>query len=227
MNEVTRQEKKYMLSYDQFRTLDRKISAVLHPDKHSGTDGYSVRSLYFDRFGDGDYYDKTDGIETRRKIRLRVYPPEFGCAVLEMKQKQGNNQKKRSLAITPVEADELCRGRYQCLIKRSQPFAGECYGLMNTGLYRPKTIIEYERKAYCVQENKTRLTFDFNIRASEASTHLMDPELNLYPVLDYYQVILEVKYNGFLLGYVKELLDDCGNIPVSASKYCLGRNVSL
>ena len=32
MNEVLRQEKKYLLSYDQFRRLDHTFEQVLHPD---------------------------------------------------------------------------------------------------------------------------------------------------------------------------------------------------
>lgn len=227
MNEVIRQEKKYMLSYDQFRVLDKKISCVLNPDKHNGGSGYRVRSLYFDKTGDGDYNDKINGTEIRRKIRLRVYPPEFNLAMLEIKQKQGDYQKKRSVAITAAEARELCKGEYKCMQNHSEPFAGECYSIMNTGMYRPKTIVEYQRKAYCVSENKTRITFDYDIKATESSQNLLSPELNMYPVADFYQVILEVKYNGFLLGYVKDLLDNCGKIPVSASKYCLGRSMTI
>lgn len=227
MNEVIRQEKKYMLSYDQFRVLDQKISCILYPDKHNGLNGYRVRSLYFDKPEEGDYNDKINGIEIRRKIRLRIYPPEFNFAMLEVKQKQGDYQKKRSVVITAAQANELCKGKYKCLLSHGDPFADECYFIMNTGLYRPKTIVEYQRKAYCVSENKTRLTFDYNIKATELNNNLMSPELNMYPVLDSYQVILEVKYNGFLLGYVKDLLDNCGNIQVSASKYCLGRSITL
>lgn len=227
MNEVIRREKKYILSYDQFRVLDKKLSCILYPDKHNGISGYRVRSLYFDKPGNGDYNDKIDGIETRRKIRLRIYPPEWSSAMLEIKQKQGDYQKKRSVAISASEAKELCMGNYKCLLNHSEPFAEECYFIMNTGLYRPKTIVEYQRKAYCVSENKTRLTFDYNIKATELNKDLMSPLLNMYPVLSSYQVILEVKYNGFLLGYVKDLLEDCANLPVSASKYCLGRSITL
>ena len=46
MNEVLRQEKKYLLSYDQFRRLDHTFEQVLHPDSHNGKMGYPIRSLY-------------------------------------------------------------------------------------------------------------------------------------------------------------------------------------
>lgn len=43
MNEVLRQEKKYLLSYDQFRRLDHTFEQVLHPDSHNGKMGYPIR----------------------------------------------------------------------------------------------------------------------------------------------------------------------------------------
>ena len=39
MREVLRQEKKYLMSYDQFRRLDNTFEKVLHPDPHNGEIG--------------------------------------------------------------------------------------------------------------------------------------------------------------------------------------------
>lgn len=58
MNEVLRQEKKYLLSYDQFRRLDHTFEQVLHPDSHNGKMGYPIRSLYFDTMQERDFYEK-------------------------------------------------------------------------------------------------------------------------------------------------------------------------
>lgn len=111
-----------------------------------------------------DFYEKEDGLEIRRKIRLRTYSPDSDFAMLEMKQKQGENQKKRSLRLSKEDADELSRGQYSCLLKYENSFAVECYGLMNMFCYRPKAIVEYQRKAYVASENKTRITFDLQLR---------------------------------------------------------------
>ena len=40
-------------------------------------------------------------------------------------------------------------------------------------------------------------------------------------------MVLEVKYNGFLLSYLKDLLDLVARPELSVSKYCLARSVSL
>ena len=117
MREVLRQEKKYLMSYDQFRRLDNTFEKVLHPDPHNGVSGYAVRSLYFDTLQERDFYEKEDGLEIRRKIRLRNYSPTSDFAMLEKKQKQGDNQKKRSLRVSREDAIELSRGTYGCRLK--------------------------------------------------------------------------------------------------------------
>ncbi len=93
MKEVLRQEKKYLLSLEQYRRLDNTFEKVLRPDEHNGTRGYLIRSLYFDTMQERDFYEKEDGLEIRRKIRLRTYSPDSDYAMLEMKQKQGKIRK--------------------------------------------------------------------------------------------------------------------------------------
>lgn len=94
---------------------------------------------------------------------------------------------------------------------------------MNYKCYRPKTIVEYNRKAFIAKENKIRITFDNNIVSTESSFDLFNPKLNMNPVLDKYDVVLEVKYNGFLLGYIRELINPANRSELSVSKYVLAR----
>lgn len=223
MNKVLREEKKFLLSVDEFIALSHKVGQVMLSDPHNGTHGYIIRSLYFDTAYDGDYYEKLDGVELRRKIRLRCYDPNANFAMLEMKQKQGPNQLKRSLRINREDALELTSGNYAPLLKYSEPFAAECYGLMHYRAYRPKTIVEYNRKAFIAKENKIRITFDNNIVSTESNFNIFDPHLNMNPVLDKYDVVLEVKYNGFLLSYIRELINPANRSELSVSKYVLAR----
>lgn len=223
MNKVLREEKKFLLSVDEASALSHKVGQVMMADPHNGTHGYIIRSLYFDTIYDGDYFDKVDGVELRRKIRLRCYDPNADFAMLEMKQKQGSNQLKRSLRVSRADAVELAMGNYSPLLKYSEPFAAECYGMMHCRCYRPKTIVEYNRKAFIAKENKIRITFDSNIVSTESSFDLFDSHLNMNPVLDKYDVVLEVKFNGFLLGYIRELINAANRSELSVSKYVLAR----
>lgn len=227
MNEVLRQEKKYLMNMVDMRRLSGQLRKVMLSDSHNGALGYRIRSLYFDTLYEGDYEDKLDGMELRRKIRLRLYDPQADFAMLEMKQKEGSNQKKRSLRVSREDALALTRGEYRCLLEYPDPFAAECYGLMHYRCYRPKTIVEYLREAYIAKENKIRITFDHQIVATEARFDLFDPKLNLYPVLDPFNGVLEVKYNGFLLSYIKNMVNTANRSELSVSKYCLARSAGL
>lgn len=227
MNEVYRQEKKYFMNLVEMQRLMGLLDQVMIQDPHNGARGYSIRSLYFDSLDERDYQEKVDGVELRRKIRLRIYDPSADFAMLEMKQKQGAYQKKRSLRIARSHAMEMAAGRYDSLLTYRDPFAAECYGMMHLWCYRPKTVVEYLRKAYIAKENKIRITFDHQVRASEACLELFSPRLNLYPVLDSFNGILEVKYNGFLLSYIKSLVNAANRSELSVSKYCLARSAGL
>ena len=140
-----------------------------------------------------------------------------------MKQKDNKNQLKRSLKITRDDAKELSSGNYAVLLNYKDDFATECYSIMNMHLYRPKSIVQYYRKAYVIPENEIRITFDFDIKATESNFDIFSKNLVLNKVLDDTNVVLEVKYNNFLLDYVKEILEMVNKSEVSVSKYCLSR----
>ena len=89
--------------------------------------------------------------------------------------------------------------------------------------YRPKLVIEYKRKAFIAKENQIRITFDYDIRTNEANFNIFDKNLVLNSVFSQSNVILEVKYNGFLLSYIKDILDLIDKSETSVGKYCFGR----
>ena len=94
---------------------------------------------------------------------------------------------------------------------------------MNYKCYRPKTIVQYNRYACVAKEYKTRITFDSNIESTERCFDLFSDRLDMNPVMDRYNVILEVKYNGFLLEYIRRMINSINRSEISASKYVLAR----
>lgn len=226
MQQVLRNERKFMVGAAGFWSKKQQLQQILHEDPHNGAEGYRVRSLYFDTVYDRDFFDKAFGVAVRKKLRLRLYDPQGDFALLEMKQKQGEQQRKRSLRLPREQAMRLIACDYTPLLGYAEPFAAECYGLLQTGCYRPCTIVEYRRLAFIARENSTRITFDHTIDAEAGSLDLFDPQLNLVPVMDRSQAVLEVKYNGFLLSYIKDLLGDLGKSELSVSKYCMARQLS-
>lgn len=226
MQQVLRNEKKFLINTVEFMAKKHQLQQLLHEDPHNGPQGYCIRSLYFDTEYDDDLFDKAFGLEVRRKMRLRLYDPRNDFAMLEMKQKQGNQQRKRSLRLSREDAQKLVCCDYTPLLRNPEPFAAECYALMQTRCYRPRTIVEYRRMAFIAKENNIRITFDHQIDATQSSFDLFDPHLLMVPVMDRNQAVLEVKYNGFLLSYIKDMLGDLCKSKLSVSKYALARQLS-
>ncbi len=206
--------------------MSRKLEQVMISDAHNKGEGYSIRSLYYDSLDDRDFEEKEDGVELRRKIRLRNYGANSSFAKLEMKQKQGSNQKKRSLSLPKADAQRLTRGDYTPLLENNSDFAVECYAVMNIHCYRPKAVVEYRRKAFIAKENSIRVTFDHHIIATEANFDIFDPCLVQNPVFDPGLIVMEVKYNGFLLSYIKDLIEEVNEFELSVGKYALSRSIS-
>lgn len=227
MRNVCRKEKKFLVDMASARTLERNLAAILPADPHNGFNGYPVRSLYFDTLHDRDFAEKLFGLEIRRKVRLRVYSPTADFALLELKQKQVDNQQKRSLRLSKAEAQAVIAGNLDVLLEREEPFATEIHALMSINGYMPKAIVEYDRTAFIAKENKIRITIDRNIRATETSYDLFDPNLCMTSVLDPFNVVLEVKFDGFLLSYIRQVLNTVQKSEISVSKYCLARTTRL
>jgi len=225
MIEVLRQEKKYLITLEQYYHLSRQFSKLLTEDSHSSGDGYLVRSLYFDSLNDIDFEEKIDGIDLRKKIRLRNYGADSLSAKLEMKQKQGMLQKKRSLTLDKRQSYRLINGDYSVLLEFDSSFAGECFGLMNMQCYRPKAVVAYTRKVFEAKENEIRITFDHHIKGSESNFDIFSHDLVENMIFEPSLVVMEVKFNGFLLSYIKDIINAVNASELAVSKYCLGRTI--
>lgn len=224
LNKVLREEKKFLINIADFRRTSAKLEKVMAQDPHNGVNGYVIRSLYFDTPYDTDFFEKQAGVELRRKIRLRCYDPKQDFAMLEMKQKQGARQLKRSLRVTREDAVALIKGDCSVLLRYPEPFAAEVCGLMKTRAYVPRTIVEYNRKAFIAKENRIRVTFDNRIVSTESCFDLFSERLNMNPVCDPYNVVLEVKFNGFMLNYIQDMINCIDKSEMSVSKYVLARH---
>lgn len=227
MLDVSRRELKYLVSIEDVMSLKKKLSQVMKEDSHNREKGYLVRSLYFDSLYDSDFEEKVDGYDNRQKVRLRIYDFISQTAKLELKEKAGNAQRKRSLSLNREEAERMIRGDYAFLMDREEPVAKWLYTFLVTRCYQPKCIVEYDRMAYCESVNDIRITFDMNLRATESGVEgLFDKNLVLYPVSQSSEVTMEVKYNGFLYTYIKDIISQSDKMQVSNSKYVRARMIS-
>ncbi len=220
---VKRVERKFVLGYLQAEKLYLKLKQALPPDPYAGYAPYRIRSLYFDSLYDEDYRDKQAGVLNRKKIRLRIYDESPTPIKLEVKKKSGESQEKISYSVERELAEALCRGNYRGLKESGDNNLEELYYLMTKEVYRPKGLVEYERKAFAVPTNDIRITFDSRIKSADGVTDLFADRSVFIPAAVEDLVVLEVKFNGFLLSYIKNLLNMSELYESSYSKYVAGR----
>lgn len=221
--DVLRTEKKYTISPITMSHLKSRLSYILPLDKNCiGLKPYVVKSLYFDSLYNRDYTEKEAGLEFRKKIRLRSY--EKGDIIkLEWKRKQGSKQRKQSLIISKEDAGELICGHYGCLLKYKDDLAGKIYTMMSEEVYIPRCMIVYNRLAFTLPTNDIRITIDSNISSNESRYDIFSENISAYPTQNFGNAILEVKFNHFLLDYIRKVLS-LDNLTESAnSKYTAGR----
>lgn len=223
MLEKYRREIKYIISVQEFYRLRNYLESYLRPDEHSGETGYTVRSLYFDAYNDRDLFDVLDGLMEKRKIRLRIYSIDSLSAKLEYKCKSGDIGRKMKLTISREEALRMIDGDYSFLLEKKDSLAIKLYSRLKTGGYRPKIIVDYNRLAYVYTPNDIRITFDSNINASLITSGFFDQSLAWIPIMKPGIGVLEVKYNGFLLGHLKKAIELIDTLPTSSSKYANSR----
>ena len=225
MSIILRQEEKYALASEEAVCYTNRFAQFLQTDTYSVDGSYMVRSLYFDTPDDKDFFDKLNEQNLRRKIRLRIYHPQNHHVKLELKQKENMYQKKQTLLISRSDAAALIEGRHSVLLQYQQPLAAELYTIMAGEAYRPRSIVEYRRRSFVANGNNIRITFDSYINATEMNFDLFSHTLPLYPVMSRQKTILEIKYNQFLPGYLSGILSQIERNRISASKYCLSRQL--
>jgi len=226
MNEtlkVSRNELKYAVSDYEVTLLKYRFKGALKEDPYNKADGYVIRSLYFDTYANTDYYEKLDGIEDRKKIRLRIYSPNDKKAKLEIKRKYNNNQIKSSVTITREDAEELIKMNYSVLDKYESKAAIQIKNIMKTNHLRPVVLIEYKRFAFMHDINNIRITIDSDIKSSETDFNLFSENILFNPIEPIRSTLVEVKYDGYLLEWINQILSLHALDRMSFSKYTSSR----
>ncbi len=221
-----RHEYKHSLNFGDYIILSSRMSALLARDPHCGADGrYRVRSLYFDTPGDKALMEKINGTDRREKFRLRRYPgnhPANGSRImLEKKSKIHGLCYKESAELSMDEAQRLIAGNMAWAADEA-PLKQELAGKMKSELLRAKTVVEYMREPFICKAGNVRVTFDSGIRTGILSTDFLSDGMPLLPAGNEI-VLLEVKYDQFIPGYILAALQIGSRMASACSKYALCR----
>lgn len=222
MKEGYRHEYKYLISQPAAELLKCRLAGVMRPDPHAGPTGqYTIRSLYFDDPHFAAYDEKMAGIRDRVKYRLRCYDYNTGFLRLEKKEKQGELTRKQGQTLTLQQAADLQKGNYR--VTPGDTLLEELHRQMAVGL-RPAVLVDYDRTPFVCSAGQTRITIDENIRTKPYDADLWASHTAMIPVLEPNQVVLEVKFNDFLPGYLAQALEDIPKVHLAVSKYVLCAN---
>ena len=222
-----RHEQKFLVDERDIALITARIRPLMEPDAFHPEGAYRIRSVYFDDWQDLALRQNLSGVSPRSKFRIRIYNESMDAIHLEQKIKSHDLTRKKSCLLT--EAECLC-----LLHKKPVRSAGQerpLLTLLQTEmlLHRllPKTIVEYERTAYTCTEGNVRVTFDRNLASSDYVLHFPDRALPKRPVMAAGQHIMEVKYDEFLPGFIRNALDTGKLERITFSKYVLCRTHAL
>ncbi|MPM64215.1 hypothetical protein SDC9_111101 [bioreactor metagenome] len=220
---VNRRELKYPIGEMDYYKINKLFNEILTPDINNGKYGYRIRSLYFDSINNDDYYAKVGGEEVRKKIRLRIYDTKTTQVKLEIKRKINISQIKETTTISKEDTLRLINKDYNVLLKYDNDIAHSAYNIMTMGQYQPVVLVEYNRRAYIHNENNIRVTLDSDIRSNEFDFNMFSDDVIMTPAFDYYNSLLEVKFDGELFCWISQALVGLDTTNQSISKYCSGR----
>jgi hypothetical protein len=238
---LLRYERKYLVPFAIMDKLRQRIMPFMEFDNYTLNNctfdipQYTVRSIYFDTPHMDYHQEKLEGVELRKKFRIRsynTYSPD-ATAVFEIKRKIGNRIKKHR-AFTSFEnvGPLLESSDIMKYIHANKPDAIDdakrFFFHYKKNYLRPAVLIVYEREAYFGKMDAgVRLTFDKNIRSrlypSIDDMFTNDSLKHLFPT----HFILEIKYySDEMPSWAKSLVQEFRLRNDALSKYTIGFDVN-
>ena len=221
-NTKLRHEMKHHITPVDKLTLISRLSAIAKPDPHYGTEGYHIRSLYFDNVYDKALAERLNGQEVREKFRIRYYNGDTSYIMLEKKSKYNTLCGKKAVRITKEECQRLIDGDFQWLMDDKRPLCQELYIKMQSQLLRPRVIVDYTRRAFVYGPGNVRVTIDDEVRSGLSAIHMFDP-VQTVPADIRHPIILEVKYDAYLPDIIRDAVQLHDRRTTSFSKYAACR----
>lgn len=223
-----RHEMKYIISAAQLPLLRSRIGGIMQQDTHAGAAGaYNIRSLYFDDYQNRCFYENENGTDPREKFRIRIYNHSSQRITLECKRKDHGKTLKTSCPLTLEQANLLINGTPLPPSDALPPLLRRLSLKMQTDLFRPVVIVEYDRIPMIYKNGNVRVTFDTNISTSSDIQNFFSDTLQKKPIMPAGRHLLEVKFDEYLPDYIYRSLNLSQLQQTAYSKYYLCRKFAL
>jgi hypothetical protein len=222
-----RLEYKYLVPLIYLDKLRANLSIYLEPDEYAAvrpSREYTVHSIYLDGFDYRCYYEKIDGVHTRKKFRIRGYNKEEDRSPVffEIKRKHDNFISKdragvahRDVGVALVDhrIDVCINGEERCSLSNF-------YHYHELRHLEPKILVVYEREPFeCKFGSKLRITIDKHLRSKIVSGYedLFDDS----GLAECFRkvFILEVKFFQALPQWIGRVLEKYDLTRMAVSKY--------
>jgi hypothetical protein len=221
-----RYEVKYVVPQRKADAFIQELEPYLVTDPHGRDEwGYMVQSVYWDSDDLALFWEKVEGLERRRKLRLRRYGADSEHVFVEIKQRLDRTVQKRR---TQWSLDQARRAfdLGQPLSSDDGPDPGDDVGREALEMFhryrlRPRMSVSYIRKAYfCRYEPGLRITFDRMIRFDPFRLDVSEPSDGGRYMLDPRLTVMEVKFNHRVPVWLCKAAQRRGFEMVRLSKYC-------
>ncbi|GAB4180342.1 MAG: hypothetical protein Kow00108_16650 [Calditrichia bacterium] len=226
-----RYEYKYYLTNQQAQLLLDMMTPFVREDKYLNDipqTTYVVRSLYMDTPNLDYYHDKVEGLNIRKKVRVRCYNSHVNTLFFEIKRKMDRKitkvrQKINIRSFTPALLTKL---PYQLNIEHSE--LKKIYFYITKEILRPILLVVYDRAAFHSKFYRDlRITLDYNLRTRfESGLDKIATEDNLVPVLPG-KIILEIKFTSGLPEWLINSIQILNLERQAISKYVLSLDKAL
>jgi hypothetical protein len=214
-----RNELKFIINAHQKELMANKLRNLCQQDSFSdAAGGYLISSLYYDDYNQSAFFDKTNGVKDRKKFRIRVYNYQSDVIKLERKIKREKLTEKSHLQISKEEYDQLVHGDVSFLSHSDDDVAKDFYLNYRMKNLRSRVVVEYRREAYVYKYGDVRICFDKFLKAGIFQDDLFSSGHRI-PVIPPDQIILEVKYTGYLPDVIRNLIQINNLQWQSISKY--------
>ncbi|MDR1569383.1 MAG: polyphosphate polymerase domain-containing protein [Oscillospiraceae bacterium] len=220
-----RHELKFQINTGEYLVLSRLLDTLLRRDPHGDAfNEYRIRSLYFDTPFDDALYEKLEGVPDRAKYRIRIYNNSDAFIRLECKRKIYDLINKEALTISRELAEQLIARDAGGLLRTGEPLLHQMFAQLTASQLRPVVIVDYVREAYLHPAEEVRVTFDKQLRTALGSIALFDPFVPLIDPFPDTTIILEVKFNRVLPGFIAGVLNGIRGVRQAISKYTICRS---
>lgn len=227
-------ELKYLLSLKQAERFKTGLKSYLIPDEHGNSEGrYPLTSLYFDSADHRCYWEKIDGLYSRRKLRIRSYEPWQTLTAdtpvfVEIKQRIDRVTQKRRAQLPYQQALQFCcTGSLPFYDARDEATIHEVSAFITDYRLQPVSIVRYDRQAYVGTNYDIglRVTFDTQISSQPYPLDMQNESAGLL-IVPADMTVMEIKVNERIPYWLTELVAFHNLKMIRMSKYCLGMEVT-